>query len=115
MRKIFGIVLLFVQLVPVFSQTPEQVEQMRTAVLQKVQVFTLCLERIGDKSESIDYRSYFMNAALKMFIGQGNAFTEKRLDVSGKEVLIDHGGVNVQIAYDNKPPKRLLVKNTYKV
>lgn len=90
MRKIkycFILALLLLGFIPVSAQTYNDLsEQIADAAKQQVAQFTDCLSFIVDKKQTPKNRNGFREDALKLFIGQGNAYYDNVLDKDGNVI-----------------------------
>ena len=99
----------------VFAQSLSAVQekQMRTRAAQKVGQLTGYIESIANKSESLEYRLYYKNAALKLFIGQGNAYDEIHYDNNGNKVTINREGVLMEVTSATKKTRKSYLIKKY--
>lgn len=88
-------------------------EQIADAAKQQVAQFTDCLSFIVDKEQTAENRSEFREDALKLFIGQGEAYDDNVLDKDGN--VIDkrpHDPVTMEVTSlrNTKPRKNPMAK-----
>ena len=99
---LFLLVLLPMSLYSQKYETAEQEQITRLRVLQKVGAFTGYLEDIANKGESLEYRLYYKDAALGLFIAEGQPYI-----YSGEK----RDGVQIEIKSLNKTVSSYLLRD----
>ena len=93
--------------------TPEQENMAKLRVQQKVGVFTGYLEAIANKGESLEYRLYYKNAALGLFIAKGWQYNEISVDGYGNTIKRRVEGVKMDVTSINRVSKKPYLMRDY--
>lgn len=115
MRKILLMVILTISALAISAQemTKEQQKLMQQRAQKKVALFTSYLEMIANKNESLDYRQYYKDSALKLFVGQGNAYQEIHVSETGSLVKVEREGVKMEVSSTNRSTRSNYLLRTY--
>ena len=93
------------------AQTEQQKNEMRAQAAIKVDILNGFIKDIARKEEPMEYRMYYREQALKLFINNGDAYKIRIKNASGEEEVTTREGVIMEVTSVNRTnPRRYLFK-----
>lgn len=111
-KSIFVITMITLLCIPnLNAQTEQQKNEMRAQAAMKVDVLNGFIKDIARKEETMEYRMYYREQALKLFINNGDSYKIRIKNSHGEEEVTTREGVMMEVTSVNRStPKRYLFK-----
>lgn len=95
------------------AQTEQQKNEMRAQAAIKVDVLNGFIKDIARKEEPLEYRMYYKEQALKLFINNGNSYKIRIKNSKGEEEVTTREGVMMEVTSVNRSTPRRYLFKTY--